>query len=59
MTRTVRLTDDPRCGDPLSYTEKGIVNVVPTGAAAVEISQGVKPTVANKCAASQQESIGH
>lgn len=59
MTRTVRLIVDPRCSNPLSYTEKGIVNVVPTAAVAVDIPQGVKPTKANKCAASQQNPVRH
>ncbi len=47
MIRTVRLTVDRSWGDPLSNTEKGMLNVVPTGAEAVDKPQGAKPTAAN------------
>ena len=36
-----------------------MVKVVPTAAVAVDMPQGVKPTTANICAASQQESVRH
>ncbi len=54
MIRTVRLTVDRSWGDPLSNTEKGMLNVVPTGAEAVDKPQGAKPTAANMYSAKQK-----
>ena len=46
-TRTVRSTVDRKVGDASSNTEKGMLNVVPTGAEAVDKPQGASPTAAN------------
>ena len=43
--RSVRLTVAFSWGEPSSYTEKGMVNLVPTDADAVVKSHGVSPSL--------------
>ena len=44
-------------GDPLSNTEKGMLNVAPTGAEAVDRPHGAKPTAANMYSAQQKRQV--
>ena len=44
-TRTVRLTLAERRGEPLSYTEKGMVKAVPRAADAVSRPHGLNPSL--------------
>ena len=53
----MRLTVARSWGNPSSNTEKGMLNVVPTGAEAVDKPQGANPTAANMYSAKQKRQV--